>query len=250
MARGPVPSAPRPRSRGASSSPGSPIPIPRWPGAVRARGFTEFFQAEQSLPLFGVRASLARAGVAATAAAEADRDVRLWQLRAEAGAAVARFVAEQERVAVATAQVRDIERLIEILRTREAEGEGSRFDRLRAEQELRDVRQQATAASAAVAEARAAIAGLLPAAIVVTTFAPAPPPVAASEASTIPSVDALIVRASSARAELRALTQATHSRPRPRPRRRGAHACPRQHSSAVSSAPTTTAHARTAASSA
>ena len=44
-------------------------------------GFTEFLQAEQPLPFFGVRGSLARAGVAATAAAEADRDVRLWALR-------------------------------------------------------------------------------------------------------------------------------------------------------------------------
>ena len=41
-------------------------------------GFTEFLQAEQSLPLFGARAALSRAGVAATAAAEAERDVRLW----------------------------------------------------------------------------------------------------------------------------------------------------------------------------
>jgi hypothetical protein len=112
-----------------------PNPAVTW--SREGAGFTEFFQAEQSLPLFGVRASPARAGVAATAAAEADRDVRLWQLRAEAGAAVARFAAEQERAAVATAQVREIERLIDILRTREAEGEGSRFDRLRAEQELR-----------------------------------------------------------------------------------------------------------------
>jgi len=184
-----------------------PNPAVTW--SREGAGFTEFFQAEQSLPLFGVRASLARAGVAAAAAAEADRDVRLWQLRAEAGAAVARLAAEQARAESAAVQIREIERLIEILRTREAEGEGSRFDRLRAEQELRDIRQQATAASAAVAEARATIAGLLPAGIVVTTFAFAPPATAASESSTIPSVDALIVRASSARAELRALTQAT-----------------------------------------
>jgi hypothetical protein len=37
-------------------------------------GFTEFFQAEQSLPIFGTRDALSRAGVAATAAAEAERD--------------------------------------------------------------------------------------------------------------------------------------------------------------------------------
>ena len=38
-------------------------------------GFTEFFQAEQSLPIFGTRDALSRAGVAAIAAAEAERRV-------------------------------------------------------------------------------------------------------------------------------------------------------------------------------
>src|SRR5918999_3375814 len=53
-------------------------------------GFTEFLQAEQSVPLFGVRSALARAGVEATAAAEAERDARLWMLRADAAGALAR----------------------------------------------------------------------------------------------------------------------------------------------------------------
>jgi cobalt-zinc-cadmium efflux system outer membrane protein len=185
---------------------GYPNPAVTW--SREGAGFTEFLQAEQSLPLFGTRASLARAGVAATAAAEADRDVRLWQLRAEAAAAVARLSAEQERATSATAQIREIERLIEILRTRETEGEGSRFDRLRAEQELRDVRQQATTAATAVAEARATLAGLLPPGIAVTAIAPATPAAASSPPSTLPPVDALIGRASSARAELRVLTAA------------------------------------------
>ena len=85
-------------------------------------GFTEFLQAEQSLPLFGARSALSRAGVAATAAAEADRDVRLWVLRSAAAAAAARLVAEQGRLELAQAHARDVERLIEILRTREREG--------------------------------------------------------------------------------------------------------------------------------
>ena len=80
-----------------------PNPAVTW--SREGAGFTEFLQVEQSLPLFGTRASLARAGVAATAAAEADRDVRLWQLRAEAAAAVARLSAEQERATSATAQI-------------------------------------------------------------------------------------------------------------------------------------------------
>jgi cobalt-zinc-cadmium efflux system outer membrane protein len=163
-------------------------------------GFTEFFQAEQSLPLFGARAALSRAGVAATAAAEAERDARLWLLRSEAAAVVARLVADQSRLDVAQVHAREVERLIEILRTREREGEGSRFDRLRAEQELRDVRQLVTSAAVSVVEARAMLSALLPRDIALTRIAgtldPQPPSAPA---------DALIVKATSTRAELRAL---------------------------------------------
>ena len=172
-------------------------------------GFTEFLQAEQSLPIFGVRDALSRAGVAATAAAEADRDVRLWVLRSDGAATVARLVAEQARLDLAQAHTREVERLIEILRTREREGEGSRFDRLRAEQELRDTRRLVTSAAVAVVEARETLSALLPRVITVTRItggldpqqAPAP-------------VDALITKANSTRSELRALQQlserATH----------------------------------------
>ena len=163
-------------------------------------GFTEFVQVEQSLPAFGARAALSRAGVAATAAAEADRDVRLWALRSAAAAAAARLVAEQARLELAQAQAREVERLVEILRIREREGEGSRFDRLRAEQELRDTRQLVTSASVSVVEARAALAGLLPGEVALTRIAgllePQPSPVAA---------DALIAKATLAHAELRAV---------------------------------------------
>ena len=134
-------------------------------------GFTEFFQAEQSLSLFGARDALSRAGVAATAAAEAERDLRLWLLRSDAAAAVARVVAEQERLESVRAHMREVERLIEILRTREREGEGSRFDRLRAEQELRDTNQVVTSAAVALAEARATVSGMLPRDALLTTVA-------------------------------------------------------------------------------
>ena len=172
-------------------------------------GFTEFLQAEQSVPLFGARAALSRAGVAATAAAEADRDVRLWALRSDAAVAAARLVAEQNRLEWARGQVREVERLIEILRTREREGEGSRFDRLRAEQELRDARQLVTSAAVTVVEARAALSGLLPRDVGLTRIAGGPQPQAAPAGA-----DALIAKAASTRAELRALQhlaeRATH----------------------------------------
>jgi cobalt-zinc-cadmium efflux system outer membrane protein len=164
-------------------------------------GFTEFFQAEQSLPIFGTRGALSRAGVAATAAAEADRDVRLWLLRSDAAAAVARVVAEQGRLESARAYVREVERLIEILRTREREGEGSRFDRLRAQQELHESAQLVTSATVGLTEARALLTGMLPPNVPFTTIA------AAQNAQTPVPLEALLTRATSTRAELRALQQ-------------------------------------------
>jgi cobalt-zinc-cadmium efflux system outer membrane protein len=176
------------------------------PGLMYSRegaGFTEFLQVEQSLPIFGARAVRSRAGVAATAAAEAERDARLWILRAEAAFAVARLVAEQERLQTAESHVREMARLIDVLATREREGEGSRFDRLRAEQELRDARQSGTAAAVAVAEAKAAVSAMLPRDVAlgrVTT--------AASQQPTAFQPDSLIALATSSRAELRGLEQA------------------------------------------
>lgn len=165
-------------------------------------GFTEFFQAEQSLSLFGARDALSRAGVAVIAAAEAERDRRLWLLRSDAAAAVARVVAEQERLESLRAHMREVERLIEILRTREREGEGSRFDRLRAEQELRDTNQGVTSAAVALAEARTTISGMLPRDALLTT-------VTATQITQRPSVplETLFTRATASRAELRALEQ-------------------------------------------
>jgi cobalt-zinc-cadmium efflux system outer membrane protein len=173
------------------------------PGVTYSRegaGFTEFLQVEQSLPVFGTRAALTRAGDAATAAAEADRDARLWVLRTEAANAVALLAAAQARLETAKAHTREVERLIEILRIREREGEGSRFDRLRAEQELRDTRQLATSSAVELASARATVAAMLPGDLTlgritsVGALAPAPAP-----------VDALMTHGISMRAELRAL---------------------------------------------
>lgn len=163
-------------------------------------GFTEFLQAEQSLPIFGARAALSRAGVAATTAAEAERDARLWLLRADATAAVARLSAEQTRLDAAQAHARDVERLIEILRTREREGEGSRFDRLRAEEELREARLAVTTAGIEIAAARAVLSALLPPDVALGRITPEE-----RGQSAAVTTDALMTRAVSARAELRAL---------------------------------------------
>jgi cobalt-zinc-cadmium efflux system outer membrane protein len=177
------------------------------PGAAYSRegaGFTEFLQVEQPLPMFGTRSALARAGAAATAAAEAERDARLWQLRADAQALVARLLAEQERLDATRANVREIERIIGLLHIREKEGEGSRFDRLRAEQELAEAQQLALDAAASLAEARGSITAALAEGTRITRVIGA-----LYVDRSVPLLDTLLARASSARSDLRALQSAS-----------------------------------------
>ena len=166
-------------------------------------GFTEFFQVDQPLPAFGLRKALERAGVAAREAAEAERDARLWQLRTDAHDVVARLHAASQRVQAAESLVRLVEGLIGVLTTREGEGEGSRFDRVRAQQELVDAQQLLVAAAIERAESRSTLVALLPQGVSV------PENVSVSaESRSAESVEALIARATVGRAELRALQAA------------------------------------------
>ena len=167
-------------------------------------GYTEFLQVEQFFPIFGSRGALARAGVAATQAAEAERDGRLWQLRADARTLVARLLAEQERFEASAVTVREVERIITLLRIREKEGEGSRFDRVRAEQELADARQMSLEAAASAAEVRAAIAAVVTDGTRFTRVAGI-----LYIDRPIPAVETLNERALTTRGELRALSAAS-----------------------------------------
>ena len=167
-------------------------------------GYTEFLQVEQFFPIFGSRGALMRAGAAATLAAEAERDGRLWQLRADAQALVARLLAEQEKLEASTVTVREVERIISLLRIREKEGEGSRFDRVRAEQELADARQISLEAAASAAEVRAAIAAVVAAGVRLTRVTGT-----LYVDRAIPAVEILSERALTTRGELRALSAAS-----------------------------------------
>jgi outer membrane protein, heavy metal efflux system len=166
-------------------------------------GFTDFIQLEQALPFFGVRRQLARAGVSATAAAAAERDARLSQLRFEAAGAVCRLQAAQRRRSAAVDDLAAGERVLRLVRIREDEGEGSRFDRLRVEQEVAELRQAAVAADVALSEVRAALTALLPPAVRLSSVVG--PLVADRD---VPPVEELQARAAKARAELRALLSA------------------------------------------
>jgi cobalt-zinc-cadmium efflux system outer membrane protein len=72
------------------------------------------------------------------------------------------MVASQERVRLLSAGIGEVQQLAGVLRVREDQGEGSRYDRLRAERELIELRTDLTAARSLVAAAAARLSGYLP----------------------------------------------------------------------------------------
>lgn len=125
-------------------------------------GFTEFFQAEQTLPLTGRIGLLRQAVASAVAAAEADAEALIWQLRAEVRLAFYRLLALQNREGVLNATMRDLLEVIRVLSTREKEGEGSRFDRLRWERELVEIRAELALVQAQTTQAKSRMLEFLP----------------------------------------------------------------------------------------
>jgi cobalt-zinc-cadmium efflux system outer membrane protein len=125
-------------------------------------GYNEFFEAAQTVPLSGRMRYLRDAGSAAVSVAEAHREAALWWLRSDLRLAFYQMMAAQERVRMISASAAEVEQLIRILRRREQEGEGSRYDRLRAEREIGELRTDMVAANALIAAARGKIGGFLP----------------------------------------------------------------------------------------
>ncbi len=99
----------------------------------------DFLLVSQELPLWGRRGLLVEASGHEVAARSADADGRLLAIEAELRHVFADLLLAQDRVRSLEAGVDRLDALIAVLRTREEEGEGSRFDRLRAEREVAEV---------------------------------------------------------------------------------------------------------------
>src|SRR5436190_2841370 len=125
-------------------------------------GYNEFFEASQTVPLNGRTRYLREAGAASVSVAAANREAALWSLRSDLRLAFYRMVASQEHWRILSTAAGEIEQLIRILRRREDEGEGSRYDRLRAEREAAELRLDIAATRSQVAAAGAQLAGYLP----------------------------------------------------------------------------------------
>src|SRR5205814_2287101 len=125
-------------------------------------GYNEFFEASQALTLNGRIRYLRDAATAAVSAADANRESVLWSLRSDLRLAFYRMVAFQARVRLLSGSIGDVEQLVRILRQREDEGEGSRYDRLRAERELGELRTDLASVRPFVSAAAARLTGYLP----------------------------------------------------------------------------------------
>ena len=99
----------------------------------------DFLLVSQELPLWGRRGLLGEAAGHEVSARAADADARLLAIEAELRLVFTALLAAQDRVRSLEAGVGRLDALIAVLRTREEQGEGSRFDRLRAEREAAEV---------------------------------------------------------------------------------------------------------------
>ena len=165
-------------------------------------GSDDFLLVSQELPLGGRRRLLGEAARQAASAAEGRAaDARL-AFESRLRLAFADLLLAQARERALETGVTELRRVVAVLAVREREGEGSRFDRLRAEREVADVEADREAASIQRSTARAHVASF---------FAPGTPAAELSAAGDLSgearfaAADVLVERALANRADYRAL---------------------------------------------
>jgi cobalt-zinc-cadmium efflux system outer membrane protein len=188
----------------------------RWPNPrftynrEAVAGVTEnMFTITQPLPITGRRGLEASAASALVEARERRADEEIRRARAELRTAYANLVSAQVREA-ALSQSRDrLRELAEVLAKRESAGDAAGYDRLRAEREVVEIEGEWSAARADRVRAQAALAeywadpGDITGLVAVAPGSQGRPP--------IPSVEALIERAATVRAEPAALRREVES---------------------------------------
>ena len=99
----------------------------------------DFLLVTQELPVRRRLGLLGEAGEQAVNAAQARADADLLAFDTRLRLAFTDLLLAQERTQTLEATLSDLNRLVDVLRAREEQGEGSRFDRLRAEREVADI---------------------------------------------------------------------------------------------------------------
>ncbi len=162
----------------------------------------DFLVVQQELPLRGRLGLLGRAADKAAAAAESRADESRLALETRLRLAFTELLLAQERMRVLEADLTELRGLVDVLEARETEGEGSRYDRLRAEREVAEIETDLGAAAIGRLTAQARLAAF---------FAPGTEPAGLTAAGSLPQrpavadVGTLVDQALSRRADYRAL---------------------------------------------
>jgi outer membrane protein, heavy metal efflux system len=138
------------------------FPNPNFAYTRESAGFTEFFEAQQTLPVTGRLGFLRKAAVAGVLASEAEAEFALWGLRSDVRQAFNALLQAQEREALLEKSISEIDSFRRVLITREKEGESSKFDRLRAEREIAELRAEQAIAQTMTVQARSTLIAFLP----------------------------------------------------------------------------------------
>lgn len=138
-----------------------------WPNPIASYsretvGFTEFLQAEQQLPVSGRLALARKAMEPARQTAEAEGEARIWAIRSGLRMAFYRSLAAQQQESFLRASLAEIRAVVDLLTTREREGEGSRYDRIRVQRETADLEADIAVARAVARGERSALLTYLP----------------------------------------------------------------------------------------
>ena len=136
-------------------------PNPRASYSHEGAGLTEIMQVEQPLFISGRLGLMRQAGIAAVHVAESKSRYTLWEITSDLRLAFYRFVLEREREKSIRQSLNELQEAIRILRERETEGEGSAFDRLRAEREQTDLQAELSSAQVNSVQARSQLASFL-----------------------------------------------------------------------------------------
>ena len=124
-------------------------------------GLTQIARVEQTLPLNGRLGFLRQAGASAVRAAGMQAEYNLWRQCSEMRRAFYDLLLGQERETLLGDSLRQLQEVVRILRERENLGEGSRFDRLRAEREGSELQAELVSAQAWTAQARSRLVAFL-----------------------------------------------------------------------------------------
>jgi len=136
-------------------------PNPSVSASFEGAGRTDFYLFEQPLAVNGRLGLLRRAGESAIAVAQAGADHALRQIEARLRDVFHQLAYAQKRKRTIRDSIGELEELVRILRERETAGEGSKFDRLRAEREIVERETEFADAEALIAESQARLGGFL-----------------------------------------------------------------------------------------